>query len=90
MLSQSRIERTISKITVCSVKVLLYEVICVVDVACHDVYISHGLIAMLVVRQGHGIVGTIAVVRPAHGGQWERHGFGAKAFWSLFASDNAA
>ena len=45
---------------------------------------------MLVVRQGHGIVGAIAVVGAAVGGQWERHRFGAKAIWSLLARDNAA
>ena len=45
---------------------------------------------MLVVRQGHGIVGTIAVVGAAHGGQRKRYGLGTKTIWSLFTSDDTA
>ena len=71
-------------------EILIYQGCSVVGVACLYVYISCGLVAMLVVRQGHGIVGAIAVVGAAVGGHGERHGLGTKTNWCLFASDDAA
>ena len=75
------------KLTVSSVEVWGS---CVVGVACQNVYTCRGLVAMLVVWQGDGILGTIAVVGFAVGGQGERHGLGTKTNWSLFTSDDAA
>jgi len=71
------------------VKVLVYEGSCVVDVARHYVHISCGLVAMLVVGEGHCVVHAIGVIGAAVGGERERHGLGTKAIRSLLTHDDA-
>ena len=70
-------------------KVRVHEGSCVVGVACQDVHICRGLVAMLMVGKGHRIVHAIAVVVAAVSGEGERHGLGTKAIRSLLTRDDA-